>query len=235
MPAPSPLEDFLLASLDSDPGAMRASLDAAADLAGLAACLDSVLLPAMREIGRGWSAGRVSIAVEVLATETARGWLESLDSLAPPPLSNPPVLLACGPGDRHTLGLEAFATLLRRQRRICRVIGSRTSADKLKTAVLAGQPDAIVLVAQLRSSRRGSTRLLRSARHLGPGLFYAGAAFDTARQRRNVPGTYLGTNFGQACTQVVAALETIGGGVPAADSAVDLAAAEADAGNDAVS
>jgi hypothetical protein len=221
MPARSPLQDFLRASLGSDPRAMRATLDAAAEIDGLPACLDSVLLPAMREIGRGWSLGRVSIAVEVLATETARGWLENLDSRAPLPLAAPPVLLACGPGDRHTLGLEAFATLLRRERRICRVIGARASADTVKTAVLASRPDALVLVAQVRSSRRGTTRVLRSARGMGPGLFYAGAAFDTVRQRRNVPGSYLGTNFGVACRRILAALETADGGAPTTDDAGD--------------
>jgi hypothetical protein len=76
-----------------------------------------------------------------------------------------------------------------------------------------------VLVAQLRSSRRGATRVLRSARGMGPGLFYAGAAFDTGRQRRNVPGSYLGTNFGLACRRILAALETGEGGPPAADTA----------------
>lgn len=220
----SPLEDFLRASLRSDPGAMRATLDAAAEIDGLPACLDSVLLPAMREIGRGWSVGRVSIAVEVLATETARGWLEKLDSFAPLPLATPPVLLACGPGDRHTLGLEAFATLLRRERRICRVIGARISDEVLRTTVLASQPDALVLVAELRSSRRGTARLLRSARGMGPSLFYAGAAFDTVRQRRNVPGTYLGTNFGLACRRILAALETGDGSSPTTDDAGDGAA-----------
>ena len=39
-----------------------------------------------------------------------------------------PVVLACGPSDQHTIGLEALALLLRLRQRPCRVLGARVAA-----------------------------------------------------------------------------------------------------------
>jgi MerR family transcriptional regulator, light-induced transcriptional regulator len=205
----SPIREFidgvLLASVADDPVGVRTHLDAAALALGLGACMDDVLLPAMREIGTRWQRGMFGIDSERLTTETVRGWLEQVSLGAPEPLPTAPLLLACGPSDQHSIALEALCMLLRYQQQPCRMLGPRTSTRVLALATAANQPSGIVLVSHLRAGRLGATQALRAVTGLGAELFYAGGAFATARLRRHVPGTYLGTNIQVACAAILAA------------------------------
>jgi hypothetical protein len=199
------VEQVLLASVAEDPAALRAHLDAAVAALGLGRCIDDVLLPTMREIGTRWQHGLFGIDSERLTTEAVRGWLEVVALDAPQPSPNATLLLACGPSDRHSIALEALGLLLRYQQQPCRMLGPRTSTRALAVAVAANKPIGIVLVSHLETGRLGATQALRSVTGLGAELFYAGGAFATARLRRHVPGTYLGTNIQAACTMILAA------------------------------
>jgi hypothetical protein len=174
---------------------------------GLGPCIDAVLLPAMRQVGAWWQDETIGIETERLTTEAARGWLETLALQAPPPDDRPPMVLACGPGERHSLGLEALGVLLRYRRRACRLLGARTSGQALITAINVNRPSGLVLVSHHRTSRRGATDSLQQVALLVPALFYAGAAFATDASRRDVPGTYLGTNI-EAASDVI--LDAVG-------------------------
>ena len=67
----------------------------------------------MQQVGLWWQTGRCTVEDEHLTTEAARAWLETLNSSAPAPVRTPPIVLACGPTDLHTIGLEALCVLLR--------------------------------------------------------------------------------------------------------------------------
>ena len=162
-----------------------------------------MLFPALRQIGSLWEAGQLDLEDERLASEAIRGWLEVLTLTAPEPIDAPPVLLACGPADLHSIGLEALGVLLRHQRRRCRVLGTKTSLRALTTAVRANQPSAVVIASHLRANRSSATSSVRTAAALGLEVFYAGEAFATARLRRHVPGTYLDTTPSAACAIIL--------------------------------
>ena len=196
--AASRITEFLAASETMDPDALRAVLDAARQDLGLAATLDDVLLPAMRQIGHWWQTGRCDIGVEHLTTEVVRGWISRVGAFAPRPDGGRPVLLACGPRDQHTLGLEALAALLAEQRRPCRVLGARTPQSTLVTAVAATGASALVLVSHLPTHRRVSVEALRAVAQTRCPTFYAGNAFVFPAARRGVPGTYLGDTLSGA-------------------------------------
>jgi hypothetical protein len=180
-------------------------LDQAVLALGLGGCVDVVLFPALRRIGDLWQSGQLDLEAERLTSEAVRGWLEQLSLRAPEPVDGPPLLLACGPADRHSIGLEALGVLLRYQQRRCRVLGARTSVKELTTAVLANRPSAVVVAAHLRANRASATAALRAAAALGPQVFYAGEAFGSVRLRRHVPGTYLASTVSMACDTLVAA------------------------------
>lgn len=107
------VDSLLAASRRMDPARIREHLDRARDELGLAATIDDVLMPAMRQVGNLWEIGRCDVAQEHLTTEAARGWLSWVTSLAPAPGLSRPILLACGPRDLHTLGLETIAPEVR--------------------------------------------------------------------------------------------------------------------------
>jgi hypothetical protein len=181
-----------------EPSAVVAVLDRAVDELGMSSAMDDVLLPAMRQVGQWWETGRCDVAQEHLTSEAARGWLSRLAAFAPPPVRGNPVVLACGPRDLHTLGLEALAVLLAYDGWSCRVLGARTPADTLATAVRATSAAAVVVVSHLSVGRRPAVDAIRAVADSGAQVFYAGNAFLFSRARERVPGTYLGESLAEA-------------------------------------
>jgi DNA-binding transcriptional MerR regulator len=197
-PARDLVDDLLAASTQMEPGAVVAVLDRAVDEIGLPATMDEVLMPAMRQVGQWWEAGRCDVAQEHLTSEAARGWLGRIAGFAPSPVRGAPVLLACGPRDLHTLGLEAFAVLLAYDGWSCRVLGARTPADTLVTAARATSAAAVVVVSHLSVGRRPAVEAIRAVADSGTEVFYAGNAFLFSRARERLPGTYLGERLAAA-------------------------------------
>ena len=197
------VQEIVVACVGYDSARVRDALDLAVAAIGVGGCLDEVLFPALRRIGAMWQSGELDFECERLTSEVVRGWLEELSLQAPEPVEEAPLLLACGPGDRHSIGLEALGVLLRHQQRRCRVLGGQTSVRALTMAVRANQPSAVVIASHLRANRRSATLAVRAAAALGPEVFYAGDAFGTVRLRRHVPGTHLDTNLQGACDLIL--------------------------------
>ncbi len=206
LPMPPPavfVQEIVVACAEYDPARVRDELDLAAETLGIGGCIDEVLFPALRQIGHLWHCGHLDLDAERLTSEVVRGWLEVLTLRAPEPIDAAPLLLACGPADRHSIGLEALGVLLRLQRRRCRVLGGRTSVRALTTAVRANRPSAVVIASHLKANRASATLSLRAAAALGPEVFYAGDAFASVRLRRHVPGTHLDTTVQGACALIL--------------------------------
>lgn len=210
---------FLQASRELDPPAIRAVLDDAVERLGLATTLDDVLMPALRQIGDLWQDGRCDVGQEHLTSEAVRGWLARTTTLAPPPTVAGTVLLACGPRDHHTLGLEAIAALLAHDGIGCRMLGARTPERTLATALAATDAAAVVVVSHLPTHRRAAVASLEGVARAGCPVFYAGNAFWFPDARSGVPGTYLGGTLSVAAQTVRAAVldrcpEQAPGGAP---------------------
>ncbi|MEX2275173.1 MAG: B12-binding domain-containing protein [Actinomycetota bacterium] len=197
------LEAFLHAAMRLDPVGLRQALDAATDRMGVEAAIRDVTLPGMREIGNRWKTGSCDVANEHLATEAVRVWLARLTAMAPPPFRTGAIVLACGPKDLHTVGLEAFGVLLGRRGWPVRVLGPLTPAASLVTAVRAAEAVGAVVTSQRNVTRRTAVEAISAVDALGGvKAFYAGNGFATPSGRRGVPGIYLGND-------VVGAIDTI--------------------------
>jgi methanogenic corrinoid protein MtbC1 len=199
------VDALVAAAIDQHSQQIRRILESAAAAAGPARCTDRILMPAIRRIAAPDS-DAASISAVRLAVEAARAWIDSVAARAPVPDPQRPVVVACGPGDRHTLGLETLSMLLRHEGQPCRVLGAGATAGRVSMAVEVNRPAAVVLVAQRRTSHRSCVELLRALEGIGTRTFYAGAAFDDEVTRRHVPGTYLGTSFERARTVIAEAL-----------------------------
>lgn len=203
------LEAFLDATMRLDPTALRSALDQAAETFGVERAIGELLLPGMREIGSRWSTGTCDVAQEHLATEGVRVWLARLSAMAPPPFRGATLVLACGPKDLHTIGLEAFGVLLARHGWGVRVLGSITPAESVPKAVRIANAHGVVITSQRGVTRRAAIETIRAvAATPGVAVFYAGDAFAGASARRDVPGTYLGTDMIEAVAIVERTLGT---------------------------
>jgi DNA-binding transcriptional MerR regulator len=206
-PARDSIDALLEASGRGDAEGLRAELNRAAGLLGLGGCIDDVLFPAMKQIGLWWESGHCDVEQERFTSEAVRAWLDGLTARAPAPMAVNPIVLACGPSDQHTIGLEALALLLRLRQRPCRVLGARVAVPVLVTAVRANQAPAVVIVCHLNSGRQRAIRAIRAVHDLPSTVFYAGNGFVSPRSRRSVPGRYLGTRVQEACSTILDTLD----------------------------
>jgi hypothetical protein len=176
------LERFLRFAMKLDPAGLRETLSDAVDALGPEHAIRDVALPAMREMGSRWKAGVCDTAHEHLATEAVRVWLARQSVMAPAPFRPYPLVLACGPKDLHTIGLEAFGVILARRGWSLRTLGS-----------LAGR-----LPRRRDRRRRGATGRAYVPR--GHGLRTAGRSEGRARHlaRRRHPARRHGGRAGLA-------------------------------------
>jgi DNA-binding transcriptional MerR regulator len=195
----SPADPVLSAALSLDTALLRAELDAATERLGVEDTIRRAILPVMREIGSQWRAGRCDVGREHLATEVVRSWLARQAFLAPAPFRPQPIVLACGPQDLHTIGLESFAVILARRGWPCRLLGARTPTQALLCTVQALGAIAAVVTAQRAVTRRSAVAAIDAANAV-PGVqaFYAGDAFVAPSTRTDVSGTYLGEDLIEA-------------------------------------
>jgi DNA-binding transcriptional MerR regulator len=211
--APSPdggrelLQTVIESAMRLDSDGIRSALDRSAERLGVEVAIRDVVFRAMREIGTRWKTGTCDVEQEHLATESVRAWLARQVAMAPPPFRGDPIVLACGPKDLHTIGIEAFTVVLSRRGWPCRVLGALTPAASVLATVRAVRAVAAVVTAQRSVTRRAAVESLTAVDAV-PGVraFYAGDAFIAASARRDVPGMYLGEDVVEAAEVLESAL-----------------------------
>jgi DNA-binding transcriptional MerR regulator len=199
---PLALLDRLLAAAEAgdQPGFQRV-LDEAVAAVGLERTVDQLLIPSLAEIGRRWEVQLIDVDVEHLATAAARSWIAREAGRATG-ATGAPVLLAAGPGNEHTVALEAFGLLLQRAGCATRQLGADTPVEVMVSAQQRTGARGAVVTAHLASRRLGAVEGLHRLAAVGVPVFYAGAAFDAPRRRAEVPGRYLGTSLPAAVAVV---------------------------------
>jgi DNA-binding transcriptional MerR regulator/methylmalonyl-CoA mutase cobalamin-binding subunit len=143
---PGTLIEPLMQSAEAfDATRFDALLDAAFAFGRLTAIRD-VVLPALAEIGRRWEAMEIGVGHEHFASHLverrllamAKGWEAGRGPLA---------LLACPPGERHTLGLVCFGLVLADRGWRIAYLGADTPVDQILDMSASLSPAAIVLCA----------------------------------------------------------------------------------------
>ncbi|WP_423247674.1 MerR family transcriptional regulator [Streptomyces achmelvichensis] len=120
---------------------------------GLVTAWDEVIVPTLRAVGRKWErSGEQYVEVEHLLSWHVSSALRR--SVGPASGKEPgaPVLLACVPGENHTLPLEALAAALAERDLPVRMYGPALPVEALDGAVRRTGPAAVVLWAQSRTT-----------------------------------------------------------------------------------
>src|SRR3954451_2138427 len=156
---------------------------------GLAQAIQLVILPCLRDVGRQWECGEITVAQEHFATHVIRrrlltvaeGWDDDGDPLA---------VLACAPGEQHDIGLICFGLSLNSYHgwRIA-FLGADTPLSGLVHAVASIGPD-LVVVSAISAAR--FFRELGQWQDLAGGVSLAvGGAGADARLARRIGAVYL--------------------------------------------
>ena len=112
--------------------------------------IGEVVLPYLREVGRRWERGEITVAQEHFASTVlrgrllglARGWDQGI---------GPRVVLACPPREAHDLPLICFGLALRDQGWRITHLGADTPVETLIDAVRRLEPALVVLSAATRA------------------------------------------------------------------------------------
>jgi DNA-binding transcriptional MerR regulator len=173
------------AAVRLDAPAVEEQLAAAVDRHGLVTAWEEVMVPTLHAVGRKWaSSGDRYVEVEHLLS-----WHVStvLRRCARPVLRGDgtaagigPVVLACSPGEQHTLPLEALNAALGERGLPTRMLGAAVPAEALAAAVRRLGPAAVVLWAQARSTANPA-----------PARYVAGTQWGVRGARRR-PAVLLG-------------------------------------------
>jgi DNA-binding transcriptional MerR regulator len=106
------LRDAIVAAVsDPDPRRLNALVEQAFTLHDVETAIEEIVAPALCLVGDRWQEGAERIAEEHLLSEAVRSRLRVLLSDRRHAVRGT-VVLACGPGERHELGLLALAVLL---------------------------------------------------------------------------------------------------------------------------
>jgi MerR family transcriptional regulator, light-induced transcriptional regulator len=165
-----------------DEGAAQRALDDLFRAFTIDAVLRDAILPLLRELGHAWEAGTAtagqehfaSTIVEARLMALARGWGSG---------NGPRALLACPPGERHTLGLLAFGIALSRRGWRITYLGAETPLDSLAHAAERIQPSLVMLASvQPRRFTTPSTHLRRLTGKHRVAIAGAGASAAVAKR-----------------------------------------------------
>ena len=202
------IDVLLKAAVDLDTAEVQATLERLEVDPGIEGGVVDVVLPAMQEVGARWKAGVCDVATEHALTDTVRRWLARWTAFTPVQ-DRRPVVLACGPKEMHSVGLEAFGLFLARRGQPVLMLGALTPVEALRRAVVETRARAAVVVAQRGIERRSTLAAIQTIHPLvGRRTFYGGGAFATASARRGVPGVYLGTDLAAAADLVSASFSS---------------------------
>jgi methanogenic corrinoid protein MtbC1 len=196
-------QSLLDAAMRFDSFGIRSTIQEAAMGIGIDRTIESVLLPVLREVGTRWESGTCDVANEHFASQEIRRWLSAQLALVGSRGKKRSAVLACGPKDMHTIGLEGFYVILTRRGWNCHYLGEVTPTSSLIATIELVQPDAVILASQLGSNRPAAVTSIRAAWEAASGrVFYGGRAFLSARARDGVPGVYLGEEMVTAAARI---------------------------------
>ncbi|MFJ6940505.1 MerR family transcriptional regulator [Streptomyces sp. NPDC101132] len=141
------------AALRLDGPAMESLLHEAMRTHGLVTAWEEVMAPTLHAAGRKWeSADDRYVEVEHLLSWHVSTVLRRAAAAAPVPGRAAPVVMACLPGEQHTLPLEALAAGLAERALPARMFGAAVPAEALLAAVRRLGPPAVVLWSQSRAT-----------------------------------------------------------------------------------
>src|SRR4051812_48493935 len=145
---------------------------------GVDEAMRATLFPLLRGVGDRWARGEITIGQEHFASGLLQARLLAL-LRAPPGAAGPRALLACAPGELHTLGLIGFGIALRNRAWSVTYLGADTPIAEVSSVAAATSP-AVVVLSALMPARfadvQDELRVLAARVRLALGGAGAGAA-----------------------------------------------------------
>lgn len=142
-----------------------------------------LLAAAQLEVGERWLKNEWSVADEHLATGVAQKALDAVaDSLELPP-PHGLVVVACAPGDWHSLPAQMFAELLRSRGFAVAFLGASTPVEHAEALLERDRPHALAVSCSLPLALRGLMTMTEAAHRHGVPVIAGGRALGRDSRR----------------------------------------------------
>ncbi len=221
---------LLAALLRYDEATADRALEEAFAVYGLESATERILTPAMIEIGEMWHQGRTTTAAEHFASNYLRRKLEAIINAAPQANVGPLVVLGCGPGDWHEMGLLLIYLMLRRRNVNTIYLGQNVPLAQFVDEMARLRPAMIIMAATTAETMPGLIDMATAVQEMPaprPLFGFGGRVFNVQPElRTRVPGIFLGENARTAVNYTLALISGSPGGEPGAILRIRREAAE---------
>lgn len=151
-----------------------------------------LIQPALEEIGERWYRGTATVQQEHFASALAIRRLHALIAAAPSPFRSERLLIACPPGEMHTLPALWASFLLRRRGWPVVDLGADVPLIRMKEALTAIRPRLVIVTAQMLKTAASLADMAELVREMQVPLAYGGRIFQRRPSlRTHIPGVYL--------------------------------------------
>jgi len=167
----------------------------------------NIIGPILNQIGEDWESGKITVAVEHLASSYLRQRLLMWMISGPRAYSTTnPIILACAPGEWHDGSLLMLGVLLRRRGLPVSYLGQNVPFADLAKFIEQIHPSAVVLVAMREEPARELAEWPKWIKSSGDGplMGFGGRAFVVAPGlKEQVKGIYLGDTIQQGMERLL--------------------------------
>lgn len=167
-------------------------------------CIE-ILQRGLQEIGNLWYQNRATAQQEHFASVLIGRRIQTLIAAAPSPIYSERILLACPPGELHTIPLLVFALFLRRRGWSVYNLGADVPLEHMTDALRRIDPHLVVLSAQELYTAATLDEMARAIHATGIPVAFGGRAFNLyPGLQTQIPGVFLGTTLREAVHTVEA-------------------------------
>ncbi|MCU0506883.1 MAG: MerR family transcriptional regulator [Anaerolineae bacterium] len=204
---PRATRDALLnALLRYDESTADQMLEEAFAIYGLESVTESVLAPAMAQIGDMWHEGRTTTATEHFASNYLRRKIDSIINAAPQSTAGPLVILGCAPGDWHELGLLMIYLMLRRRSINTIYLGQNVPVEQFVEEMERLKPAMVIMSAATAETVAGLIAIGSAVQAMPaprPLFAFGGRIFNAQPElKTRVPGVFLGESARSAVSHI---------------------------------
>ncbi len=157
----------------------------------------------LREIGEMWQRGEASVQQEHFISALAMRRFDSLISATPPPIHDEVIVLACPPGELHTLPLLYLNLMLRRRSWNAVFLGGDVPEEHLEETSRSVNAALVVMSAQRLASAAALKNVAGSLAEKRIPVAYGGRIFNRIPEiREQITGQFLGEEMEASLDQI---------------------------------
>lgn len=165
-------------------------------------CFD-VLLAGLAEIGEAWYKGEATVQQEHFASALVVRRFDALIAAMPAPTRHGSILVACPPGEDHTIAPLVLTLLLRQRGWRVIYLGANVPEDQLGNTIGTLKPHLLIMTAQHLPSAASLLDLIEHFSQNGVRIAFGGLIFNRNPQlHHKFPGYYLGAKIRNAVNTI---------------------------------